>query len=299
MPQWDVELEVDHGLARTLIADAYPSLDTSALRLLGAGWDNTAWLTGENIAFRFPRREIALPGIRREMAWLPSIAAQLPFAIPDAAYPGTPSAVFPWPWFGSRLIPGHELQERDLKDDEREQLAHDLGVFLRALHGIRVPDDAGLPVDPNGRADMSARVPRTRASLLELDPSGALLARAAGILDAAEKLSLTGELVLAHGDLHFRHALVNDQGGLAGIIDWGDICLSAAGIDMSLYWSLFLPPARAAFRSAYGELTDETLLTARVLALSLSALLALYGRDQKMVAAEREARDGIERALVD
>lgn len=299
MPQWDVELEVDRGLARTLIGDAYPSLDTSSLRLLGVGWDNTAWLTGESIAFRFPRREIVLPGVLREMALLPQLAGQLPFAIPDAAYPGGPSELFPWPWFGSHLIPGREIQERDLNDHAREQLARDLGAFLRALHSIRVPDDADLPVDPNGRADMADRVPRARASLLEFDPSGALLARAASILDAAETLPLTDELVLAHGDLHFRHALVNDEDGLAGIIDWGDICLSAAGIDLSLYWSLFSPPARTAFRSAYGEITDETLIRARVLALSLSALLALYGRDQKMAGVEQEARQGIERTLID
>jgi len=270
------------------------------LRLLGVGWDNTAWLAGENVAFRFPRREIALPGILREIAVLPQIAPRLPFAIPDAGYPGAPSDLFPWPWFGSRLIPGHEIHEHGgLRDDCRRQIAHDLGVFLGTLHRLRVPDDADLEVDPNGRADMSARVPRTRLSLLELDPSGTLGARAAGILDAAENLPLTDDLVLAHGDLHFRHTLINERGGLAGIIDWGDTCLSAAGIDLSLYWSLLPPPARAAFHSAYGEISEETLVRARVLALSLSALLALYGRDQKMSGVEREALRGIERTLID
>lgn len=299
MPEWEAEVEVDEGLARELIGHAYPALDTESLRLLGVGWDNTAWLAGENIAFRFPRREVALPGILREMVVLPQIAPKLPFAIPDAAYPGDPGDLFPWPWFGSRLIPGHEIHEHGLKDDSRRQLAHDLGVFLRILHRLRVPDDADLEVDPNGRADMSARVPRARLNLLELDPSGALGARAARILDAAESLPLADDLVLAHGDLHFRHTLIDGRGGLAGIIDWGDICLSAAGIDLSLYWSLFLPSARAAFRSAYGEISDETLIRARVLALSLSALLALYARDQKMGGVEREALQGIERTLID
>jgi aminoglycoside phosphotransferase (APT) family kinase protein len=208
--------------------------------------------------------------------------------------------MFPWPWFGSHLIPGHEIHEHGgLGEDSRQGLAHDLGVFLRVLHGFRVRDIADLPIDPNGRADMSARVPRTRLSLLELDESGTLAARAAGILDAAENLPPTEDLVLAHGDLHLRHTLINDHGGLAGIIDWGDICLSAAGIDLSLYWSLLLPPARAALRSAYGEISEENLLRARVVALSLSAVLALYGRDQNMRGVEREALHGIERTLSD
>jgi aminoglycoside phosphotransferase (APT) family kinase protein len=300
MPEWDAEVDVDEALARALIGDAYPTLDAEPLRLLGVGWDNTAWLAGESVVFRFPRREIALPGIIREMVLLPQIAPRLPFAIPDAAYPGVPSSIFPWPWFGSALIPGHEIHERGgLHDDSRQGLAHDLGVFLRALHHFRVPDDADLPVDPNGRADMSARVPRTRSSLLELDPSGTLAARAAAILDLAETLPPTNDLVLAHGDLHLRHALIDDRGRLAGIIDWGDVCLSAAGIDLSLYWSLLLPPARAAFRSAYSEITEENLIRARVVALSLTALLALYGRDQTMSGVEREALQGIERTLID
>jgi aminoglycoside phosphotransferase (APT) family kinase protein len=300
MPEWDSEVEVDEALARALVGDTYPALVTESFRPLGVGWDNTAWLADENVVFRFPRREIALPGILREMVVLPQIAPRLPFAIPDAAYPGAPSELFPWPWFGSRLIPGHEIHEHGgLHEDSRQALAHDLGVFLRALHTIHVPIDADLPVDPNGRADMSARVPRTRLSLLELDRSGTLGARAAGILDAAESLPPTDRLVLAHGDLHFRHALINDHGGLAGIIDWGDVCLSAAGIDLSLYWSLLPPTARAAFRSAYGEISEENLIRARVLALSLSALLALYGRDQNMRGVEREALHGIERTLTD
>jgi hypothetical protein len=86
---------------------------------------------------------------------------------------------------------------------------------------------------------------------------------------------------------------------IAGIIDWGVVCLSAAGIDLSLYWSLLPSTARAAFRSAYGEISEENLIRARVRALSLSALLALYGRDQNMRGVEREALHRIERTLID
>lgn len=299
MPDWDVQIEVDEALARTLIRAAYPTLGTESLLLLGVGWDNTVWQVGDHVAFRFPRREIALPGILREMAVLPEIAPLLPLAIPDAAYPGEPSASFPWPWFGSRLVPGQDISEHDFRDHGRDQLAHDLGRFLRALHRTPVPDDVDLPVDPNGRADMSARVLRTRLGLQELDPTGALAVRAAGILDSAESLPCHDALVLAHGDLHFRHALVDDLGALSGIIDWGDMCLAAAGIDLLLYWSLFLPPARAVFLSAYGEISADNLLRARVLALNISAVLAQYGREQNMASLEHEAIQGIERTLTD
>jgi hypothetical protein len=37
MPEWDAEIEVDEELARRLIGDSYPELDTESLRLLGGG----------------------------------------------------------------------------------------------------------------------------------------------------------------------------------------------------------------------------------------------------------------------
>ena len=49
------------------------------------------WVTGDAIAFRFPRRRSAIPGVRREIAILPELAPQLPSPIPDAAYAGAPA----------------------------------------------------------------------------------------------------------------------------------------------------------------------------------------------------------------
>jgi hypothetical protein len=86
MPEWDSEIEVGEELARRLIAEQFPQLDVTHLRRLGEGWDNTVWATSEQIAFRFPRRQIALGGVKREMAILPELASRLPARIPDAAY---------------------------------------------------------------------------------------------------------------------------------------------------------------------------------------------------------------------
>lgn len=297
MPEWDAEIEVDEGLARRLIRERYPDLDTEPLRALGVGWDNTVWVTRDGIAFRFPRREFALAGVAREMRWLPQIAPHLPSAIPDAAYPGSPSPLFPWPWFGSRLIEGHEISEAGLDDAARGRLAGDLGAFLRCLHGLSIPDLDMLPFDPMGRSDMTARVPRTRALLDQLDPSGALSDRAESTLRLAESLPTPEDSVLAHGDLNVRHALVDTAGRLTGVIDWGDICRAPAAVDLSLYWSAFGPAARERFVAAYGSIDDATMVRARLLALFLSAALALYARAQGMRALEAETLNGLERAL--
>jgi aminoglycoside phosphotransferase (APT) family kinase protein len=299
MPEWDAEIEVDEALARELIGERYPELDVESLRRLGVGWDNTVWATRDGVAFRFPRRELALAGIAREISVLPLIAPHLPCAIPDAAYPGAPSPRFPWPWFGSRVIGGREVSERRLDDVARGRLAQDLCAFLGCLHGLSVPGTDALPLDPMGRADMTVRVPRTRAALDELDPSGALRERAQTILTAAETLPPADDSVLAHGDLHVRHALVDPAGRLTGVIDWGDICRAPRAVDLSLYWSAFPPAARERFLSAYGGVDEPTLLRARVLALFLSAVHAAYARAHSMPALEAEALGGLERTLID
>jgi aminoglycoside phosphotransferase (APT) family kinase protein len=297
MPEWDAEIEVDKGLARRLIRASYPDLDVDSLRVLGVGWDNTVWVTRDGIAFRFPRREIALAGVAREMRLLPQIAPCLPCAVPDAAYPGSPSALFPWPWFGSRVIDGCEISEAGLDDLARGRLAGDLGAFLRCLHGLSPPDFDALPFDPMGRSDMTVRVPWTRAKLAELDPSGGLADRTQPILSMAESLPPAEDWVLAHGDLHVRHALVDDAGRLTGVIDWGDICRAPAAIDLSMYWSAFGPAARQSFLAAYGDIDEATLVRARLLAVFLSAALASYARAEGMRALEAETLGGLERAL--
>ena len=64
--------------------------------MLANGWDNTACVVDGRWLFRFQRREIAVPGMRREIAILPRLAAMLPLPIPGAdllsAYGRTVSA---------------------------------------------------------------------------------------------------------------------------------------------------------------------------------------------------------------
>ena len=297
--EWDSEIEVGEELARALIAEQFPYLDVTCLRRVGEGWDNTVWATNDDIAFRFPRRQIAIAGVEREMAMLPELAAQLPAPIPDAAYAGAPSAGFPWPWFGSRLINGVEIALADLGSARRGLLAGELGHFLGRLHELRPSIATSLAIDPMGRADMTARIPRTRSALRQAASLWDGDGRADDVLRAAENLLPDADRVIVHGDLNLRHALVSQSGGLAGVIDWGDMCRAPRSVDLPLYWSLFDTEARAAFRAAYGPLTDATLARARVLALCFDATLAVYAHDKGMDDLKREALHGLGRTVKD
>lgn len=119
------------------------------------------------------------------------------------------------------------------------------------------------------------------------------------MFDAAECLPRAADAVIVHGDLNLRHPLVAESGGLAGVIDWGDMCRAPRSVDLALYWSLFDADGRAAFRAAYGPLSDEALTSARVLALFFDATLAVYAYEKGMGDLQTEALQGLTRTLID
>src|SRR3954469_17213138 len=169
VPQRDAEVVVDSRLAGRLVAAQFPALGGLPLRLIGEGWDNTVFAVGEEWVFRFPRREVVLPGLQVEIDALPLLAALLPVPIPVPEHVGVPSDEFPWPFFGARMLPGVELCEAP--ETSRADLAPQLGRALRVLHSRDVLDAVGvlLPENVTRRADMQARVPGIRERLFELD----------------------------------------------------------------------------------------------------------------------------------
>ena len=293
MPEWSPEIVVDEALARRLLAAQFAELDPRELHLAGEGWDNTAWVVDGAWLFRFPRREIALDGFTRELAMLPRLAPLLPLPIPQPLFVGEPSAEFPWHFFGGPVVPGQELAEADLDDEARLALAGPLGRFLGALHAAEL--DVELPVDPIGRADMGFRVGRARERLADL---GGGPAGTEDVLERALALPPPERLAIVHGDLHLRHALVED-GRLSGVIDWGDVCRADPAIDLVLVWSALPPAARADFFAAYGAVPEDGLLRARVLSIFLCAVLALHARHEGLEHLERESLAGLERTLAE
>ena len=303
MPDWDAEVEVDGTLVRALLAEQFPELDADSARRLGEGWDNSVWVVEESWAFRFPRRAIAIAGVEREIAVLPRLAPLLSVPVPEPRFVGVASERFPWPFFGAALLSGAEVCDAALDDVGRETLGRELGRFLRVLHSPVTLESAdpssALPDDPIRRADTSFRVTRTRERLAELPPGlWQPPPRVEEILAEGEQLAPSTRRVLTHGDLHVRHLLVAG-GAVSGVIDWGDMCRSDPAIDLVLVWLLLPPAARERFVDAYGGIDAEAAVRARVLALFLGLTLAMYARDVRHGALERECLAGLERTLLD
>jgi aminoglycoside phosphotransferase (APT) family kinase protein len=292
--EWAPERVVDDELARRLIRAQFPQLDAEALELLGEGWDMTVWLVDGRWTFRFPRKEFALPGIRREIELLPVLAQRLPLPIPVPTFVGEPSDEFDWPFYGAPFLPGRELADAALDDAGRVGLARPFAEFLRVLHSLDL--DADLPVDPVRRADMSFRVPKGRDFLDQVVAEGLWQppSLAEEIFDSGAGLPPPEPSTVCHGDLHLRHLLV-EAGRPSAVIDWIDLSRNDPAVDVVLYWCALPPSGRAVFLETYGGLTDDQLLRARVLSLFLCSVLALFGHHEGLPRLRDEAVAGLAR----
>jgi aminoglycoside phosphotransferase (APT) family kinase protein len=302
--EWSAEVAIDAALVRRVLGEQFAELELGTVRLLGEGWDNSVWLVDERWVFRFPRREIAVPAVERQVALLPRLAPYLPLPIPQPVFAGRPGEDFGWPFFGTPFLSGSEAADISLTDDARTRAARPLAEFLRALHAPELLELDGveaLPVDPMGRADMAFRVPRTRDRLDELREHGLWEAPAQveELLEPAERLPLPSGLAVAHGDLHLRHLLVADDGVPTAVIDWDDLCRGDPAIDLMPVWSHLPPAARPAFLAAYGPVRDDQLVRARVLALFLCGSLAVYAHHEGVEGLKREALAGLARAATE
>jgi aminoglycoside phosphotransferase (APT) family kinase protein len=316
-PMWAAEIVVAPEFAAGLISEQFPALSAAPVTELETGWDNTAFVVDAQWLFRFPRREVAVPGVRREIEVLPRLAPRLPLPIPDPVFVGQPSERYPWPFFGARLLPGGELAESGLTESGRAQAAAEVGSFLRELHDpglVPLVQGAGLPADPMRRASPPVRAQKARDVLIRLvdrglwpagDAVSALLDRAEAEPDEAVPGDQAGEadapgdgpLVVSHGDFHVRHLLV-DGGAATGVIDWGDLCIADPAVDLSIAYLGFAGPARADLLAAYGRpVTARRELAARTCAISIGVSLAEYAADEDRSVLLAESLAGLHRAV--
>ena len=297
---WTPEHPVDRELAAELLREQFPEVPTDDLRSLGSGWDNDVWEAGD-LVFRFPRRAIAVPLVETELRVLPEIAPRLPLPVPRPVAAGRPSPRFPAPWIGYRMLPGRTVDRARIGPDDRARLAPALGAFLRALHGIGAEEGRRLRVpDDTFRGDLSRAGRRALEFLPRLEGTAGdgLLPVARGALSDPPEDAPADRWTVIHGDLHPRHVLLDENHGAAGVIDWGDLCLGDAALDLSLAYTLLPAPARDAFFAAYGPVDEKTRRRARFFGLGRYGVqLQVYARDVGDQSLVRESERSLRNAL--
>lgn len=281
---WAAEQEISAELAATRIAQQFPQLAPVRLRLLGTGWDNTAFLVNDTHVFRFPRRQIAVAILEIENRILPALAGRLPLAVPLPLFLGRSDERFPWPFAGYRMLPGRTACAAGLSDAQRVAAASPIAHFLKTLHAVPRAEAEAMGAGPDafGRFDFAKSLPRVQERLKEGIRLGLIddMEPWRSIMERATRVAMPPANTLVHGDLYFRHLLVDDGARPCGVIDWGDVHLGQRSLDLALVAG-FLPPAgREIFHKVYGDVDDATWSLARYRALEVSAILIAYGRDR-------------------
>jgi aminoglycoside phosphotransferase (APT) family kinase protein len=246
------EVEIDAALVERLVGAQHPAL-LGAVTFLSSGWDNELFRLGDDRVARMPRRATAVPLIEHEQRWLPALQAlvQVPLPVPVAV--GLPGDDYPWPWSIARWIPGEPVAHLPVGD--RGALIEPLASFVADLH---VPAAAGAPVNPVRGTPLAARDAAVRARLA----SGAI-PHAEAMLTIWERSVATpvydGPPIWMHGDLHPINALADAAGGLAAVLDFGDLGGADPACDLAAGWLFFDAPQRARFRARIGAagLHDE------------------------------------------
>ena len=299
---WAAKTVVSPKLAVALIGAQFSDLAPVRVAPLGVGWDNTAFLVNDVHVFRFPRREIAVPLLEAEARLLPAIAPRLPLAVPVPDRIGRPSARFSWPFLGYRFVPGRTADRAHLSETQREAAAEPLGRFLAALHGFPVDEALALGGvgDTIGRLDLAKKVPEAleRLARLPAEVLGSAPDKVRSILEGSARIRAPAARVLAHGDLYVRHLLVDDAGGLCGVIDWGDLHIGNPAVDLSVAYGFLPPAARPRFLQAYDRrVAAPTWWLARFRAVFSALAILDYGRQIGDADLEREGRVSLANAV--
>jgi aminoglycoside phosphotransferase (APT) family kinase protein len=278
---WSAEEHVDEERARRLIRAQFPDLAADEVKLVSEGWDYAVFRVDGEWAFRFPRREMVIPGTENEIAVLPALAERLPIGVPAPVFVSRPGDEFPWPFYGARFLEG--VEATGLPVDPAG-----LGAALCTLHAPETMAAVGgeLPADPMGRVDMTVRLPRFEAHGIE----------APELVAAARALPPARHTAVCHGDLHMRQLLVDGE-RLTGIVDWVDVCRSDPAVDLSVAWSTLDADARASFFEVYGEVGEETRVRARVVAAFLCAALIEWAAKERVPSVLDAALAGQQRAI--
>jgi aminoglycoside phosphotransferase (APT) family kinase protein len=289
---WKPDHPVDAELAHQLIRAQFPELPDTQPTHVGCGFDADVWRV-DDLVFRFPRRAVAVPLIAFELRVLPGLARRLSIAIPTPTHAGAPSPDFPYGFYGHPYLHGTTADRAALTDADRTALAPALGAFLRALHAVPVPEAEALGVGPDTfRSDHLARTQRAQEQLSYMEGTrwASLLPTLRDRLTSPASSPEGRPPVLLHGDLYARHLLLDDAKRLAGILDWGDISIGDASIDLDLVYGFLPPEARPAFWDAYGPIDAETHERARYTALTRHGILMMaYSLDVGDTVLEAEA----------
>lgn len=273
------EVRVEAATVAALLRQQAPQLANLPVQPFAHGWDNEIFALGSGMLARFPRRREAATLIEHEIGFVPRLANRLPASVPVPVFAGWPGLNYPWRWTVVPRLPGSIAAETIPVD--RGEAALGLAAFLAALH---TPADSDAPRNRYRGVPLADRAAKLAPQITAAAGAAALQAWNRQV--AAPRWP--GPPVWTHGDLHPMNVLLDADHGLAGVIDFGDVCAGDPAGDLAVAWLMFDAPARDRFRAGYPAMDrDDPGLWGRAWAwaLALASMFSLASDDMPLLAA--------------
>ncbi|WP_309104632.1 aminoglycoside phosphotransferase family protein [Microbacterium sp.] len=242
---------IDVALVEALIGEQFPRwADLPITQLVPGGWDNRTFRLGDELSVRLPSSEAYVLQVEKEQRWLPVLAPLLSVAIPEPVGLGRPSERFPFPWSVYRWLPGEPPSAELIAADVT--LAARLGDVLAALQ--RAPaEGAPLPGAHNFfRGDSPAVYEAETLRAIEVLGDSIDADAVHDVWRAATSSRWRGEPVWFHGDVSEGNLLVDDEGRLRAVIDFGTSGAGDPACDLVIGLATMRGAARDAFREHRG-----------------------------------------------
>ena len=238
--------EITADVAARLVAAQFPQwagLPVVPIEL--NGWDNATFRLGDELSIRLPSADSYVAQVGKERRWLPVLARQLPWPIPEPVAMGRPGDGFPRPWSVYRWIAGEPASVGQVADPAG--FASDLAGFLAALHAIDASDGPPAGAHSFFRGGPLATWDEQTRQLIRLTADDIDARAATRVWDTALASTWKQAPVWVHGDVTASNLLVAD-GALRAVIDFGCAAVGDPACDLVMEWTFFTGDSAAAFR---------------------------------------------------
>lgn len=274
--------EINTELVKKLIKEQFPQWSDLPINpVVKSGNDNRTFHLGNEMSVRLPSAERYALQVEKEQLWLPKLKPHisLPISVPIAK--GGPGEGYPWKWSVCQWIEGNSVNTRNIQD--MNQFAIDLAKFLKELQSI---EKAGAPLAGKHNfyrgGSISVYDEETRTAIRNkrniLDNKAI-----SKIWNKALESEWREKPVWVHGDIAPGNLLVDNEGKLSGVIDFGVMGVGDPSCDLAIAWTFFDDESRQVFKKSMA-LDEETWIRGRGWALwkSLITYDAFYKKDTEV-----------------
>jgi aminoglycoside phosphotransferase (APT) family kinase protein len=256
------------------------------------GNDNRTFRLGKEMGIRLPSAERYVPQVEKEYYWLPILKEYIDLSISLPLAKGNPGEGYPWVWSINQWIAGDTASISNVKDLNR--FALDLALFLKQLQSIASSEGPRAGQHNFFRGGSISVYDKETKTVIQNTKSKFDETTASEIWNKALQSQWKERPVWVHGDIAPGNLLVNREGILSGVIDFGILGVGDPSCDLAMAWTFFDDESRRVFKKTM-DLDEGTWNRGRGWALwkALITYDYFYREDQERAAEMERVIDNI------